>query len=384
MFSLEYSEIQEAIRDTARKYAQDNIAAGASDRDKNEIFPTEILKELGELGFMGMMVSPDWGGSGLDTLSYSIAIEEISKADASVAVVLSVQNSLVDWILEKFGSDFLKENYLTKLATGEFIGAYALSEAEAGSDATQLKTFAEKVGDKWVINGSKSWITSGKNADVFVVFAQTDFEKKHRGITAFLVEKGTPGFDIGKKEEKMGLRSSDTTTLSFTNAEIPEANMIGNLGQGFYIAMEGLAGGRIGIASQALGIAQGAFDLAAKYAIERKAFGKQLMEHQMIQQKIAQMQMKLSAARMLVHKVAWMKDAGIPHNQESSEAKLFASTIANEICRDAVQIHGGYGYTREYQVERMMRDAKVTEIYEGTSEIQHIVIAREVLKKYSE
>jgi len=382
MISFQLDEIHEQIRDTIRKFAIEEIAPTAIQRDITGEFPREIIKKLGELGFLGMMVSPQWGGSGLDTISYVIAMEEISKVDASVGVIFSVHNSLVNWIFEKYGSDLLKEKYLRRLAAGEIIGAYCLSEPEAGSDATQIKTFAVRKGDRWILNGTKNWITTGQNADIYVVFANTNFDLGYKGITCFAVEKGTPGFEPGKKEDKMGLRSSDTTSIGLTNVEVPDENIIGKVGEGFYIAMRGLNGGRIGIAAQALGIAQGAFEASVRYAKERKAFGKPIIEHQLIQAKLAQMSMKINAARLLIYKVAWLRDNGYDHIQEASEAKLFATTIANEITREAVQIHGGYGYVREYQVERMMRDAKVTEIYEGTSEIQHLVIAREIMKKW--
>ncbi len=382
MISFKLDETHEQIRDTIRKFAQEEIAPSVIERDIKGEFPREIIKKLGELGFLGMMVSPEWGGSGLDTISYVIALEELSKIDASVAVIFSVHNSLVNWIFENYGSTYLKEKYLKRLAAGELLGAYCLSEPEAGSDATQIKTFAIKQGNKWILNGTKNWITNGQNADIYVVFANTNFELGHKGITCFAIEKGTPGFEIGKKEDKMGLRSSDTTSLGLINVEVPEENVIGNVGEGFYIAMRGLNGGRIGIAAQALGIAQGAFEASIRYAKERKAFGKPLIEHQLIQAKLAQMSMKINAARLLVYKAAWLRDNGYDHIKEASEAKLFASTIANEITREAVQIHGGYGYVREYHVERMMRDAKVTEIYEGTSEIQHLVIAREIMKRW--
>ena len=380
MFTFEYTELHEQIMQTARKFAHEEILPSVIDRDIKCEFPLEILKKLGELGFLGITASPDWGGAGFDTISYCIALEEISKVDASVAVVLSVQNSLVNWILEHYGSDYLKEKYLTKLTTGEFIGAYCLSEPEAGSDASQQHTLAEFKNGNWILNGMKNWISTGNNADIYVVFAQTNPELKYKGITAFLVERGTKGFEPQKKEDKMGLRSSDTSSIAITNVKIPQENVIGNVGQGFYIAMEGLNGGRIGIASQALGIAGGAFEASVKYAKERKTFGKFIIEHQLIQEKLAQMYMKIDAARMLIYKAAYLRDTKQNHILSASEAKLYASTIANEVCREAVQIHGGYGYTREYHVERMLRDAKVTEIYEGTSEIQHIVIAREIIK----
>lgn len=382
MISFELSEIQLQIQDAARRFALDEIAPGVIERDRDAIFPTEIIKKLGSLGFLGMMVSPEYGGSGLDTISYVLAMIEISKVDASVGIVVSVQNSLVNWILEKFGNEEQKRKYLVPLAQGDKLGAYCLSEPEAGSDARQQRTIANKVGGKWILNGTKNWISTGQNADIYIVFAQTNPELKHKGIAAFIVERGTPGFEPGAKEDKMGMRSSDTCSIGLTNVEIPEENIIGNVGDGFYIAMKGLSGGRIGIASQAIGIAEGAFEAALRYSKTRKAFDVFISEHQAIQFKLAQMITKIDAAKMLTFKAAWMRDRGLEHNRESSEAKLFASTIANEITREAVQIHGGYGYVREYHVERMMRDAKVTEIYEGTSEIQHIVIARELLKNY--
>ncbi|MFP4544688.1 MAG: acyl-CoA dehydrogenase family protein [Bacteroidota bacterium] len=380
MFSLELTDIQLQVQDAARKFAQEEIAPTALERDINQVFPHEIMEKMGALGFLGMTVSPDWDGSGLDTISYVLAMVEFSKADASIGIILSVQNSLVDWILENYGSDYQKEKYLKPLARGEYIGAYCLSEPEAGSDARHINTSAKKDGDHWILNGTKNWISSGKNADVFIVFAQTDKELLHKGIVCFVVEKDTEGIEIGKKEDKMGMRSSDTVTLGLTNVRLSEDNLIGSVGEGFYIAMKGLNGGRIGIASQSLGIAKGAFERSVKYARERKTMGKPIANHQLIQQKIAQMSMKIDAAELLILKAAWLRDRGVDHIRAASEAKLFASTAAFDIARDAVQIHGGYGYVREYEVERMLRDAKVTEIYEGTSEIQHMVIAREVFK----
>ncbi|MFY8162049.1 MAG: acyl-CoA dehydrogenase family protein [Candidatus Kapaibacteriota bacterium] len=380
MFSLEYDEIQLQIKDTAKQFAQEEILPTAIERDIKAEYPRDIMTKLGELGFLGMTTSSDWGGSGLDTISFCMAIEEISKVDASVAIITSVQNSLVNWIIESFGNDEQKAKYLTKLASGVFVGAYCLSEPEAGSDAREQNTTAEKVKDGWVLNGTKNWISTAQHADVFIIFAQTNKELKHKGIACFIAEKGMAGLEPGLKEDKMGMRSSETSSLGLTNVFVPDENLLNEVGEGFYIAMKGLTGGRIGIAAQAVGIAQGAFDLALKYSQERKTMGTPICEHQIIQAKLAQMSMKISAARMLVHKAAYMKDKGLNCNRQSSEAKLFASTIANEVTRDAVQIHGGYGYVREYHVERMMRDAKVTEIYEGTSEIQHLVIAREVIR----
>jgi len=380
MFSLKLDELQEEIISVARNFAQEEILPSVIDRDRNAVFPKEIMRQLGELGFMGMMVSEDYGGSGMDTLTYSMVIEEIAKVDASVAVVMSVQNSLVNWILESFGNEEQKQKYLVPLASGEHIGSYCLSEPEAGSDARDQNTLAIKKDGKWILNGTKNWITSADNADTLIVFAQTNHELKHKGIACFVFPADTPGVDIGLKEDKMGLRSSDTCEVGLNDVVLDDTHLISEVGQGFYIAMKGLTGGRIGIASQALGIAQGALDLSLKYSGERKTMGTEIYNHQAIQFKLAQMSMKISAARGLVQKAAWMRDNKIDCNRESSEAKLFASTIANEITREAVQIHGGYGYVREYHVERMMRDAKVTEIYEGTSEIQHIVIARDLIK----
>lgn len=382
MFSLEFSEMQEQIQDMAKKFAQEEIAPTVIERDKNAEFPSEIIKMAGELGFLGMLVPPEYGGSGLDSVSYVLAIIEISKVDPAVAIVLSVQNSLVNWILKEYASEAQKEKYLKPLAEGKYIGAYCLSEPEAGSDARDIRTIAERKGDKWILNGSKNWISTAQNSDVFIVFAQTNPELKHKGIAAFVIEKGTPGFEAGLKEDKMGMRSSDTCSISIENVELTDENLISNVGDGFYIAMRGLNGGRIGIASQSVGIAEGAFEAAAKYANERKTMGVPISSHQMIQQKLAQMSMKINAAKLLTLKAAYLRDQGEDHILASSEAKLFASTAAFDVAREAVQIHGGYGYVREYQVERMLRDAKVTEIYEGTSEIQHIVIAREIIKKF--
>ncbi len=382
MSIIDFNEMQLQIRDMARKFAKEYIAPSAIERDINSEFPYEIIKKMGELGFMGMMVSPDWGGSGMDYISYSLAMEEFSKVDSSIGIITSVQNSLVCWIIEKYGTDQQKEDYLRPLAEGKHLGSYCLSEPNAGSDARGLQTSAKLEGDSWILNGSKIWVSSGQNADTYIVFAQTNPELKHKGIACFIIGKGTPGFEIGKKEDKMGMRSSDTVAISLLDVKIPKENIIGAVGDGFYIAMKGLNGGRIGIASQALGIAQGAYEAAAKYAIERKTMGVPIIEHQLIQQKLAQMVMKIDAARLLVHKAAYLMDKGEIPIKESSEAKLFASITAMEVTREAIQIHGGNGYTREYQVERMHRDAKVTEIYEGTSEIQHIVIAREVMKEF--
>lgn len=379
MLSFELNELQETIKDTARSFANDVIAPGASDRDKNAEFPTEIIKQVGELGFLGMNVPEEWDGSGLDNVSQCIVIEEFAKVDASVSVIVSVQK-LVNSVLVKSASDSIKERFLKPLARGEMLGAYCLSEPEVGSDARGITTMAIDQGDHFVINGSKNWITTGSKAGVFLVFAQTNPELKHKGITAFVMDAKSEGVSIGLKEDKMGLRSSDTVSLAFNNVKVPKENVVGNVGEGFYLAMQGLAGGRIGIASQALGLAKAAFDLSVKYSAERHTMGVPINQHQAIQIKLAQMSMKISAAELLVQKAAYLDDLGQDVGRESSEAKLFASTIANDIAREAVQIHGGYGYVREYLVERIMRDAKITEIYEGTSEIQHIVIARDVIK----
>lgn len=379
MFSLELDELQQQIQDTAKSFANDVIEPGAVERDKNAIFPKEIIQQVGELGFLGMNVPEEWDGSGLDNISQCSVIEEFAKADASVSVIVSVQK-LVNSVLVKSASDEIKEKYLKPMARGEMLGAYCLSEPEVGSDARGIKTMATENGDHYIINGSKNWITTGSNAGMFLVFAQTNPELKHRGITAFVMDADSEGVEIGLKEDKMGLRGSDTVSLSFSNVKVPKENIVGKVGEGFYLAMQGLSGGRIGIAAQALGIAKAAFDLSVKYSSERHSMGVPINNHQAIQIKLAQMSMKISAAELLVNKAAWMDDKGMDVNRVSSEAKLFASTIANDIAREAVQIHGGYGYVREYIVERLMRDAKITEIYEGTSEIQHIVIARDVVK----
>jgi alkylation response protein AidB-like acyl-CoA dehydrogenase len=380
--NFQLSEDHITIRDAARDFAQNEIASTALERDLTGEFPHEIIKKLGELGFMGMMVDPEWGGSGLDTVSYVLAMEEISKIDASVAVVMSVNNSLVCWGIETYGTTEQKQRILTALATGKKLGAYCLSEPGVGSDATQQATTAKKDGSDWIIDGAKNWITNGTTADYYIVFAQTDPSKKHKGISAFIVEKGMPGFEIGKKEDKLGIRSSDTCSLGFTGVRVPDSNRLGDEGIGFRVAMEILNGGRIGIAAQALGIASGAYERAIKYSFERHAFGKPINELQAIQFKIADMSVKIEAARLLILQAARAKDNHVSYIKEAAMAKLYASTIAMEVANQAIQIHGGYGYVREYLVERALRDAKITEIYEGTSEIQHIVIARQVLKEY--
>lgn len=368
------------IRDAARDFAQTELLPGVIERDEKQEFPNELVRKMGELGFMGIMVDPKYGGSGMDTISYVLIMEELSKIDASASVIVSVNNSLVCFGLEKFGTEAQKEKYLTKLATGEFIGAFCLSEPEAGSDATSQKTTAIDMGDHYILNGTKNWITNGGRSDVYLVIAQTDREKGHRGINAFIVEKGMPGFDIGPKENKLGIRGSDTHTLQFNDVKVPKENRIGEDGYGFKFAMKTLSGGRIGIAAQALGIASGAYELALKYSKERKAFGTEISNHQAIAFKLADMATEIEAARMLVMKAAWDKDQGNNYDFSSAMAKLYASKVAMEQTVEAVQIHGGNGFVKEYHVERLMRDAKITQIYEGTSEIQKIVISRSILK----
>jgi alkylation response protein AidB-like acyl-CoA dehydrogenase len=374
------NETHHMIQETARNFANDRVAPGSIDRDEDETFPQEIVRELGELGFMGMMVPEEWGGAGLDTISYVIAMEEISRADASVGVIMSVNNSLVCYGINKYGTDEQKEKYLRPLAAGKKLGAFALSEPEAGSDASNQRTHAVKEGDAYILNGTKNWITNGSTADCVLVMAATDRSKGPKGISTFLVEKGTPGFNIAKKERKLGIRSSDTVSLSFEDCRVPAANRIGQEGEGFTFAMKTLEGGRIGIAAQALGIAQGSLEAAVRYSKERKAFEKPIAEFQAIQFKLADMATDIEAARLLTYKAAALKDAGLPFGKEASMAKLHASRTAVQCALEAIQIHGGYGYVREYLVERYLRDAKVTEIYEGTSEIQRIVIARSLLK----
>lgn len=374
------TEEQLMIQQAARDFAQTELLPGVIERDEHSIFPTEAVKKMGELGFLGMMVDPKYGGSGLDSVSYVLAMEEIAKVDASAAVVMSVNNSLVCAGLEKYCNEEQKQKYLTPLASGQVIGAFCLSEPEAGSDATSQKTTAIDMGDHYLLNGTKNWITNGGTADYYIVIAQTDVEKKHKGINAFIVEKGWPGFEIGPKEQKMGIRGSDTHSLMFTDVKVPKENRIGEDGFGFTFAMNVLNGGRIGIASQALGIAQGAYELSLKYAKERKAFGTEIINHQAIAFKLADMATNIAAARMLCMKAAAEKDAGQDISISGAMAKLFASQTAMDTTVEAVQIHGGNGYVREYHVERMMRDAKITQIYEGTSEIQKIVISRGIAK----
>lgn len=369
-----------AVQQAARDFAQTELLPGVIERDTDQKFDADLLRKMGEMGFMGMMVDPQYGGGGMDTVSYAIAIEEISKIDASASVIMSVNNSLVCWGLESFGNEEQKQKYLTRLATGEIIGAFCLSEPEAGSDATSQHTTAEDKGDYYLLNGTKNWITSGNTSSVCLVMAQTDAAKRHKGINCLIVEKGTKGFSVGRKEDKMGIRASDTHSLMFSDVEVPKENRIGEDGFGFKFAMGTLNGGRIGIAAQALGIAAGAYELALKYSMERKTFGKPIFEHQAIQFKLADMATRIEAARLLVYKAARLKDEGKDFVQAAAMAKLYASDIAMWATTEAVQIHGGYGYVKEYHVERLMRDAKITQIYEGTSEIQKLVIARELLK----
>jgi len=368
------------IRDAARDFAQTELLPGVIERDEKQEFPHEQVKKMGELGFLGMMVDPKYGGGGMDTISYVLAMEEISKIDASASVVMSVNNSLVCWGLEAYGTEEQKQKYLTRLATGEIIGAFCLSEPEAGSDATSQRTTAIDKGDHYIVNGTKNWITNGGNASVYLVIAQTDTDKGHKGINALIIEKGMEGFEIGPKENKLGIRGSDTHSLLFTDVKVPKENRIGEDGFGFKFAMKTLAGGRIGIASQALGIASGAYELALQYSKERKAFGKEISKHQAIAFKLADMAVEIEAARHLCMKAAWDKDQHNNYDLSGAMAKLYAAEMAMRVTVEAVQIHGGYGFVKEYHVERLMRDAKITQIYEGTSEIQKIVISRSVLK----
>ena len=367
------------IRQAARDFAQTELKPGVIERDEHQKFPAEQIRKLGELGFLGLMTSPGYGGSGMDTICYVLAMEEFSKIDASAAVVVSVNNSLVCHGLEQYGTEAQKQQYLTKLATGQVIGAFCLSEPEAGSDATSQHTTAIDMGDHYLLNGTKNWITNGSTASVYIVIAQTDAARGVHGINALIIEKGMPGFTVGPKENKMGIRGSDTHSLLFTDVKVPKANRIGEEGFGFTFAMKALEGGRIGIAAQALGIASGAYELALQYARERKTFGKPIAEHQAIQFKLADMAADIEAARLLCLKAAWLKDQHQPYGRASAIAKLYASEVAMRTTTEAVQIHGGYGYVKEYHVERLMRDAKITQIYEGTSEIQKIVISRDIL-----
>ncbi len=378
--NFECTEEQLMIRQAARDFAQNELNPGVIERDEHQKFPAEQIKRLGELGFLGLMTSPLYGGSGMDTVSYVLAMEELSKVDASASVVVSVNNSLVCYGLERFGTEEQKQRYLVPLASGQVTGAFCLSEPEAGSDATYMHTTAIDMGDYYLLNGTKNWITSGSTAATFLVMAQTDATKGPKGINAFIVEKGMPGFTVGPKENKLGIRGSDTHSLMFTDVKVPKENRIGEDGYGFKFAMQALESGRIGIAAQALGIASGAYDLAVQYAKERKTFGKPIAGHQAIQFKLADMATDIEAARLLCLKAAWLKDNHQPYGRASAAAKLFASDVAMRTTVEAVQIHGGYGFVKEYHVERLMRDAKITQIYEGTSEIQKIVIARDILK----
>lgn len=377
---LNFTEEQLAVKEAAREFAEFELLPGVIERDEKELFPAAQVKKMGEMGFLGMMVSPEYGGGGMDTVSYVLAMEEICKVDASCGVVMSVNNSLVCWGLEKYGTEEQKQKYLVPLAKGEIIGAFCLSEPEAGSDATHQRTTAEDKGDHYLVNGTKNWITNGKSASVYIVYAQTDKEKRHHGINALIVEKDMPGFVIGKKEKKLGIRGSDTHALMFTDVKVPKENRIGEDGFGFKLAMGVLNGGRIGIAAQALGIATGAFELALKYSKERKAFGVEISKHQAIAFKLADMATAIEASRLLILQAANLKDENKDFTKASAMAKLFASQTAMDVTIEAIQIHGGYGYVQEYHVERMMRDAKITQIYEGTSEIQKIVISRDLLK----
>lgn len=377
---FQLSEEHLMIQQAARDFAQQELLPGVIERDETQKFPAEQIKRLGELGFLGMMVDPKYGGGGLDAISYVLAMEEISKVDASVSVVMSVNNSLVCWGLETFGNEEQKQKYLVPLAKGEIIGAFCLSEPEAGSDATSQRTTAIDMGDHYLLNGTKNWITNGGTASVYLVMAQTDVGKGHKGINCLIVEKGTPGFTVGLKENKLGIRGSDTHSLMFQDVKVPKANRIGEDGFGFKFAMKTLTGGRIGIAAQALGIASGAYELALKYSKERKAFGTEICNHQAIQFKLADMATEIEAARLLCLKAAWLKDNHMDYNEASSMAKLFSSEVAMRTTVEAVQVHGGYGFVKEFHVERLMRDAKITQIYEGTSEVQRIVIARSILQ----
>ncbi|KPM48450.1 acyl-CoA dehydrogenase [Jiulongibacter sediminis] len=369
-----------AVQEAARDFAEKELLHDAIERDTLSKFPEKQVKMMGELGFLGMMASENYGGGGMDTISYVLAMEEIAKVDASAAVIMSVNNSLVLWGLEHYGSDEQKQKYIPALASGEKLGCFCLSEPEAGSDATSQKTTAIDKGDYYLVNGTKNWITNGGSADIALVIAQTDTEKGHRGINCLIIEKGTEGFVVGKKEDKMGIRSSDTHSLMFSDVKVPKENRIGDDGMGFKFAMSTLNGGRIGIAAQALGIASGAYERAVQYSRERRAFGKSISQHQAIQFKLADMRTRIEAARFLIYKAALDKDEGRSYVESAAMAKVYASEVAMWVTTQAVQVHGGYGYVKEYHVERMMRDAKITEIYEGTSEIQRLVIAREILK----
>lgn len=373
------TEEQQLVQETVRNFAQEFLAPQAHERDEKQTFPKEAVEKLGELGFMGMMVSEKWGGAGMDMQSYVLVIQELSKVDASAGVICSVNNSLVCFNIEKYGTDAQKEKYLKPLASGKALGAYSLSESISGSDAAGLQCFGEKKGDHYVVNGTKMWVTNGASSDFVVCFIRTDKSNKTKGISAFIVDKKFPGFKVGKKENKLGIRASDTTELIFENCIIPKENLLGEEGMGFKIAMETLDGGRIGIAAQAIGIAEGAFEEAVKYSKTREQFGQPISKFQANEFKIADMATRIDASKMLLNRACWLRDNGQQFGKEAAMAKLFASETAMWVTTQAVQLHGGYGYTKEYPVERMMRDAKITEIYEGTSEIQRVVIARHVL-----
>ncbi|RME95824.1 MAG: acyl-CoA dehydrogenase [Bacteroidetes bacterium] len=374
------SEEHLAVQEAAREFAQQHLKPGVIERDTHMIFPTEQVRQMGELGFLGMMVDPQYGGGGMDTLSYVLAMEEISKIDNSCSVIMSVNNSLVCWGIETFGTEAQKQKYLPKLASGEWIGSFCLSEPEAGSDATSQRTTAEDKGDYYLLNGTKNWITNGGSSSVHLVMAQTNPEAGHRGINCLIVESNWEGVTVGAKEDKLGIRSSDTHTIMYTDVKVPKENRIGEDGFGFKFAMKTLSGGRIGIAAQALGIAGGAYELSLAYAQERKAFGKPISQHQAIAFKLADMATDIEAAKMMVYRAAWLKDQGLDYTRASAMAKLYASSVAMKHTVEAVQIHGGYGFVKEYHVERLMRDAKITQIYEGTSEVQKIVISRDLLR----
>lgn len=377
---FQLTDEQRAVRDAARDFAQKELLPGVILRDRDMIYPNEEVRQMAEMGFLGMMVKPEYGGGGMDTMSYVLALEEISKIDASCAVIMSVNNSLVCWGIETYGNEEQKTKYLPKLASGEWLGAFCLSEPEAGSDATSQRTTADDKGDHYIINGTKNWITNGGKSSLHLVMAQSHIEKQHKGINTFIVETAWPGVTIGAKEDKLGIRASDTHSIMYTDVKVPKENRIGPDGFGFRYAMSTLDGGRIGIAAQALGIAAGAYDLALKYAQEREAFGKSIINHQAIAFKLADMATEIEAARLLVYRAARIKDLGLDYSTAAAMAKLYASEVAMKHTVQAVQIHGGYGYVKEYHVERLMRDAKITEIYEGTSEIQRLVISRSVLK----
>ena len=378
--NFELTEEQKLVQKTARDFSKSELLPGAVERDISKIWPTEAIKKMADLGFMGMMVNPKWNGGGMDSISYTIAMEEIARSDASASVIMSVNNSLVCYVLEKYGTDFIKTNYLSNLASGEKLGAFSLSEPQSGSDASNMNTTAIKDGDSYIINGTKNWVTNGLNSDYVIVFAITEKGVGHKGISCFLVDKGIKGFEVGKPEDKLGIRSSDTTELYFDNVSISENNLIGKEGEGFKIALSTLDGGRIGIAAQALGIAQASLDNSISYSKERKQFGKPISSNQSIQNKLANMAIEIESARLLIRKAAWLKDSKCDFGYAASMAKVYASEVAMRASTECVQIHGGYGYIKETGVERLMRDAKITQIYEGTSEIQRLVIARHLLK----